>query len=83
MSFRSSREQKKMANYNHLVANLVILHNVNARTKVIRRWRKEGFEITDELLAGLAPYRRSHIDLLGKYSLRVDRRRTGQALKLR
>ena len=32
-------EQNKMVYYNHLVANLVILHNVNAMTKVIRRLR--------------------------------------------
>ena len=75
-------EQNKMVNYNHLVANLVILHNVNSMTKVIQRLKKEGFEITDEMLAGLAPYRRNHIDLLGKYPLHVNRRRTRQALKL-
>ena len=75
-------EQNKMVNYNHLVANLVILHNVNCMTKVIRRLRREGFEITDEMLAGIAPYRREHIDLLGKYPLQVNRKRSRQALKL-
>lgn len=69
-------EQNKMVNYNHLVANLVILHNVNAMTKVIRQLRKEGLDITDDMLAGIAPYRRNHIDLLGKYPLRVNRQRT-------
>ena len=64
-------EQNKMVNYNHLVANLVILHNVNTMTKVIRQLKREGFEITDDMLAGIAPYRRDHIDLLGKYPLRV------------
>jgi len=37
---------------------------------------------TDEMLAGLAPYRRNYIDVLGKQPLRVDRRKTRQALKL-
>ena len=75
-------EQNKMVNYNHLVENLVILHNVNAMTKVIRQLRREGFEITDDMLAGIAPYRRDHIDLLGKYPLRVNKRRSRQSLKL-
>ncbi len=75
-------EQNKMVNYNHLVANLVILHNVNAMTKVIRQLKREGLEITDDMLAGIAPYRRDHIDLLGKYPLRVNKRRSRQSLKL-
>ncbi len=65
-----------------MVANLVILHNVNSMTKVIQRLKKEGFEITDDMLAGLAPYRRNHIDLLGKYPLHVNRRKSRQVLKL-
>jgi len=55
-----------MVNYNHLVAYLVILHNVNTMMKVIRKLNKEGLEFTDEMLAGLAPYRRNYIDLPGK-----------------
>ncbi len=66
----------------YLVANLMIHHSVNTMTKVIRKLNKEGLEITDEMLSALAPYRRNHIDLLGKYPLRVDRRKTRQALKL-
>ena len=61
---------------------MVILHNVNAMTKVIWQLKKEGFEITDDMLAGLAPYRRNYIDLLGKYPLRVNKRRSRQSLKL-
>jgi TnpA family transposase len=45
-------EQNKMIKYNHLFANLVILHNVNSVTKVIQKLRKEGMEITDEMLGG-------------------------------
>ena len=75
-------EQNKMVNYNHLVANLVILHNVNAMTKVIRQVKREGLEITDDMLAGIAPYRRDHIDLPRKYPLRVNKRRSRQSLKL-
>jgi TnpA family transposase len=75
-------EQNKMINYNHLVANLVILHNVNSMTKVIRRLRKEGLEITDEMLGGIAPYRRGHLDLLGEYHLKIKKQRSRQAHQL-
>jgi hypothetical protein len=51
-------------------------------TKVIKQMSKEGFEITEEMLAGLAPYRREHIDLLGKYPLQVNKRRAKQSFKL-
>ncbi len=75
-------EQKKMINYNHLVANLVILHNVNSMTKVIRRLRKEGLEITAEMLGGIAPYRRGHLDLPGEYHLKFKKQRSRQAHQL-
>ena len=71
-----------MIKYNHLVANLVILHNVNSMTKVIKGLRKEGMEITDEMLGATAPYRREHIDLLGEYRLKIKKRRSRQALQL-
>jgi hypothetical protein len=35
-----------MNNYNHLVANPVLLHNVNTMTKVIRTLNIEGLELT-------------------------------------
>jgi hypothetical protein len=34
-----------MVNYNHLVANLVILHNVNAMTKVIKQLKKKALKL--------------------------------------
>jgi hypothetical protein len=60
----------------------VILHKVESMTKVIKGLRKEGMEITDEMLGGIAPYRREHIDLLGKYRLKINKRRSRQALQL-
>ncbi|MDE1465851.1 Tn3 family transposase [Spartinivicinus poritis] len=66
-------EQRKIIKYNHLVANLVILHNVNNMTRVLNELKKEGFDITTELVAGLAPYRTYHLNRFGDYSLHLGR----------
>jgi TnpA family transposase len=66
-------EQRKIIKYNHLVANMLILHNVEQMSRVLRTLRQEGQPIDKELLAGLAPYRRSHINRFGDYTLDLDR----------
>ena len=50
-------EQRKVVKYNQLVANLAILHNVEAMTGVLKEMQEEGWPISEEILAGLAPYR--------------------------
>ena len=75
-------ERAKLVKYNHLVANLIILHNVNAMSKVLKRLKHEGVGITEELLAGLSPYRSSHINLLGTYQLQTNKRAKSQQFKL-
>lgn len=74
--------QSKMLKYNHLVANLVILHNTNAMTKAIKKMKREGFKVTPEMLAGTAPYRTGHIDLLGSYPLDVNKKEKSKYHKL-
>jgi hypothetical protein len=54
---------------NHLVANIVILHNVEAMTMVIKELQNEGMHITQEVLAGLSPYRTHHVNHFGNYTL--------------
>ena len=66
-------EQRKIIKHNHLVANLVILHNVNAMTKVLSELSAEGYPLTAETVAGLAPYRTHHINRFGDYSLDLER----------
>jgi TnpA family transposase len=66
-------EQRKLVKYNHLVVNLIILHNVHNMTIVLRRLREEGITITQEVLAGLSPYRTAHINRFGEYTLDFDR----------
>lgn len=66
-------EQQKVVKYNHLVANLVILHNTEKMTRVLKELREEGWSITPELLQGLAPYRTGHINRFGDYTLDTER----------
>ena len=67
-------EQRKIIKYNQLVANLVILHNVEAMTRALRKLKREGQPITAEILAGLSPYRSDHINRFGDYTLNLDRK---------
>ena len=75
-------EQVKIVKYNHLVANLIVLHNVNAMTKVLKRLKRNDFDVTPEMLAALSPYRTSHINLLGQYPLETNRRVKAQNYRL-
>lgn len=66
-------EQRKIVRYNQLVANLVILHNVEQMTRVLAELRQDGATISPEVLAGLSPYRTSHINRFGDYTLDLKR----------
>lgn len=67
-------EQRKVVKYNQLVANLAILHNVEAMTGVLKEMQGEGLPIDEEILAGLAPYRTEHINRYGDYTLDLERK---------
>jgi len=67
-------EQRKVIKYNHLVANMVILHNVVGMSRVLKQLQAEGALINQEVLAGLAPYRLEHINRFGDYVLDFRRK---------
>lgn len=67
-------EQLKVTKYNHLVANLILLYNVEHMTRELTKLRAEGFELSEELLRGLAPYRTSAINRFGDYTLNVGKK---------
>ena len=67
-------EQRKVIKYNHLVANMIILHNVVGMTRVLQELRDEGIDITLDILAGLAPFRTQHINRFGDYTLDFRRK---------
>ena len=62
-------EQNKIIKYNQLVANLVILYNVESMTGVLKKLQEDGVTLDDKILAGLSPYRTSHINRFGDYTL--------------
>ena len=66
-------EQQKVVKYNHLVANMLILHNVEALSRVLRDMAAEGIAITEDVLKALSPYRTRHINRFGDYTLDLKR----------
>jgi TnpA family transposase len=65
-------EQRQIIRYNHLVANLVVFHNVVSMTRVLQALIDEGYPVTPEIIARLAPYKLGHINRFGHYDLRFD-----------
>jgi TnpA family transposase len=66
-------EQRTIIRYNHLVANLVVFHNVVSMTRVLQECIAEGYAVTPEIIARLSPYKTEHINRFGHYELRFDR----------
>ena len=66
-------EQRKIVKYNQLVANMVILYNVEKMTRVLKDLSREGVVINKELLNRLSPYRNSNINRFGDYNLDLER----------
>jgi TnpA family transposase len=66
-------EQRKIVKYNQLVANMIILHNVERMTSTLADLRSEGVGLSAQVLAGLSPYRTNHINRFGDYTLDLER----------
>ena len=67
--------QRKMIKYNHLVANCLIFHNVQAQERIVRQLADEGQEFGDATLARLSPYLTEHVNRFGTYRLDLGRER--------
>jgi len=65
--------QRKLIKYNHLVANCLIIHNVQAQTRILRQLAEEGEEFDEATLSRLSPYLTEHVNRFGKYTLNLDR----------
>jgi len=66
-------EQRKFIKYNHLLANLLVFHNVVTMTKAIQRVEGEGHPVGDDVLASLSPFATEHINRFGKHVLNFSR----------
>jgi TnpA family transposase len=68
--------QRKLIKYNHLVANCLIFHNVQAQTRVLHQLADEGHEFDEATLSRLSPYLTEHVNRFGKYTLNLARTNT-------
>lgn len=59
--------QQKIIRYNHLVANLVVLHNVVHLTKSLNIFALNNEAASPEVLSALGPYRTGNINRFGEY----------------
>ena len=66
-------QQRRYVRYNHLVANLLVLHNADAMTRVFQDLVNEGYHITNDIVAYFSPYRIDHVNRFGRLDLRLDR----------
>ncbi|NPT60787.1 Tn3 family transposase [Paraburkholderia elongata] len=66
-------EQRKVIKYNHLVANMVILYNVQWMSRKLKELQQKGHPVDADVLKVLSPYRREHINRLGDYLLDLQR----------
>ena len=66
-------KQRKLIKFNHLVANCLILHNVQSMSRILHELAEEGHDIDDALLAGVSPYGKDHVNRFGKYQVNLER----------
>jgi hypothetical protein len=62
-------EQRKFIKYNHLVANLLIFHNIVTMSNALERLVTEGYELDANLIACSIPYLTEHLNRFGHYAL--------------
>ena len=66
-------EQRKLIKYNHLVANCLIFYNVFAMTRALHKLKKEGIDLSAEVVSRLSPYLTGHVNRFGMYQLEIGR----------
>ena len=80
LKFENDRdEQRKLIKYNHLVANLVILHNVQSVTEALNALAGSGVSVDVSTLSQMSPYLTGHINRFGDY--RIDQKRRPRPLR--
>ncbi|EUC12676.1 Tn3 family transposase [Paraburkholderia hospita] len=67
-------EQRKVIKYNQLVANMVILYNVQWMSLKLKELQRKGHPVDAGVLEALSPYRKDHINRLGSYLLDLQRK---------
>ncbi len=62
-------EQRKVIKYNRLVANMVILYNVQWMSSKLKELQANGLPVDADVLMVSSPYRHEHINRFGDYLL--------------
>jgi len=65
-------DQRKSIKFNHLVSNLIILHNADSMTKAINELNAKNIPVSNEVKSALSPYRTEHINRFGIYQLNIS-----------
>ena len=65
--------QQKIMRFGHLLANMIIFHNVVHQTRAINKLRSQGIDISDEVLGAMAPYWREHLNRFGMFFVDMGR----------
>jgi TnpA family transposase len=66
-------EQRKFIKYNHLVANLLVFHNIVTLSRALDGLQADGLKASDQALAALTPYQTEHINRFGSYTVNFSR----------
>jgi hypothetical protein len=70
---RRCSRQREFMKYNHLVANLLIFHNVVTMSKALERLIAEGYAVDLDLIACSSPYVTGHLNRFRRYELNRER----------
>ncbi|MBS0351494.1 MAG: Tn3 family transposase, partial [Proteobacteria bacterium] len=65
--------QEKIIRFSHLLANIVMFYNVVYQTKSINKLKEQGIEVPAQILSGISPYWREHINRLGIFRLDMNK----------
>ena len=66
-------EQRKFVKYNHLVANLLVFHNIVTLSRALERLHADGLKASAQAMATLTPYQTEHINRFRNYTVNFSR----------
>jgi len=66
-------EQRKIIKYNHLIANLLIFHNLVTLDRALEKLKSDGHIIDEGAVDDLSPYQTGHLNRFGNYAVNMDR----------
>lgn len=66
-------EQRKIIKYNHLIANLLIFHNLVTLDRTLEKLKSDGYILNEGAVDDLSPYQTWHLNRFGNYAVNMDR----------